>query len=271
MLAFSLSVTWAQSSDSLTGHWKFDNPDNLTVATVGTDLILVGSQANTLGPADNNGAAYVGLGSHYIASHGIAPNGGGARVNDFTLVMDIKIPALGKWYLLYQTDVSNADDGEWAINPTGGMGIGATGYSPPMIEPNEWYRVAIAVNSEQRYDYYIDGNLVLVGSPHSTDGRFSLDSAVLLLADDNREDNPLSIAEAMIFNRALDDEEIETLGGFGHEYEVPVDTLFHTYLQTPTPSSIYVSYHTFDNSASVSPGSSITAAKKVKIPGNYSI
>ncbi len=238
---------WSQIEESLVGQWKFDDTENLTKATVGNDLVLVGSHNIVAGPDTGNGAVYIGTGSHYIASHGIAPNGGGDHVNDFTLVMDIKIPNLGMWYVLYQSDVDNKDDGEWAINPTGQVGIAATGYSEPIIEPNEWYRLAIAVKSDYRYDYYLDGNLLHVGYPQTVDGRFSLDSSVLLLADEDGEDNPLSVAEVMIFNRALDDEEIRVLGGFGHEYEVPVDTLFHTYLQTPTPNSIYVSYHTRDN------------------------
>lgn len=244
ILVIGLNAVWAQTSDSLTGHWKFDDPDNLSASTVGADLVLVGSHNSVAGPDSSNGAAYVGVGSHYIASHGIAPNGGGVSVNEFTLVMDIKIPSLGKWYVLYQSDIDNSDDGEWAIDPTGQVGIAATGYSEPIIEPNEWYRFAIAVKSGYRYDYYLDGNLLRAGYPQTVDGRFSLDSSVLLLADENGEDNPLNVAEVMIFDQALDDDEIRALGGFGHEYEVSIDTLFHTYLQTPTPNSIYVSYHT---------------------------
>ena len=35
---------------SLVGHWTFDDPENLTEATVGNDLELVGNHVFTEGP-----------------------------------------------------------------------------------------------------------------------------------------------------------------------------------------------------------------------------
>ena len=238
---------WALPQDSLIGHWQFDDPDNLTMATVGNDLDLVGTHYAVAGPDTGNGAVYIGIGSYYIVTHGIVPNGCGDGINDFTIVMDVKLPNLGIWYILYQTDPDNTNDGDWAINPEGAIGIGATGYSQPnTVNANEWYRLAIAVENGTRYGYYIDGNLIFNGSPQTVDGRFSLEPTVLLFADENNEDGPLNVAEIKMFSHALEDSEISALGGYGHTYDgfLPVDTTtIYTYLQTPTPNSIYVCWH----------------------------
>lgn len=248
-----VQLGWTQTLESLVGQWKFDDPENLTTATVGYDLDLVGSHTAVAGPDSSNGAVYIGIGSYYIATHGIAPNGDGNRVNDFTIVMDVKLPNLGIWYVLYQTNPDNTNDGDWAINPDGAVGIGATGYSPSggTVNANEWYRLAIVVGNGIRYDYYLDGNLILNGSPQPIDGRFSLDSTVLLLADDNSEDGPINVAEIMMFSRVLEDSEISALGGYGHTFNLPVDTTVYTYLQTPTPNSIYVCWHADESTESI--------------------
>ncbi len=93
------------AQDGLVGHWEFDDPTDLTKATVGTNLILSGSHTAVEGPAVQDGAVNIGIGSNYIVPHGIAPNGGGSKVNEFSLVMDIKIPEYGPWYCMYKTDL----------------------------------------------------------------------------------------------------------------------------------------------------------------------
>jgi len=56
----------------LAGEWDFDDVGNLLLATTGNDLTLVGSQAAVAGVVPGDGAARIGLGSHYVCDHGIA-------------------------------------------------------------------------------------------------------------------------------------------------------------------------------------------------------
>jgi hypothetical protein len=228
-----------QIPSGLVGHWTFNNISNLTQATVGNDLVLTGSQIAVTGPSDTSGAVRIGLGSYYTATHNISPNGDGSKVNKYTIILDVKIPETNKWYALYQTNISNTDDGDWFINPSGNIGIGATGYTGRSLKPNEWYRIAISVYNGTRHDYYIDGAKSLSGTPGTIDDRFALSSKVLFFSDENNEDNELDIADIKIFSRDLSDSEIAELGGYEHEVE-PYKLESYPYLQSPTPTSIYV-------------------------------
>ena len=91
---------------AVTGQWDF-NSSNLT-ATVGTALAYFNDDATgtafttaTIGGSNaivmNFPAAAATQG--YIMTHGIAPNGGGSYVNQYTLIMDIMYPAAssGTW------------------------------------------------------------------------------------------------------------------------------------------------------------------------------
>ncbi|VAX25075.1 hypothetical protein MNBD_IGNAVI01-46 [hydrothermal vent metagenome] len=232
------SNSMQQFPSDLVGHWSFNNPNNLTEAEVGSSLLLSGSQTPVAGPSDTSGAVRIGLGSYYIAIHGIPANGGGSKVNSYTIVMDIKYPTTGQWYAFYQTEPSNTLDADWFLNPSGNMGVGATGYTSHILIPGDWYRIAISVNNGVRHDYYIDGEKALTGTPGTVDGRFSLEPQVLFFADENNEDNALDVADIKIFSRDLSDNEMKELGGYEHTIEV-IKSEAGPYLQSPTPTSIY--------------------------------
>lgn len=241
------------AQDSLVGHWSFDNASNLTSAEVGRDLVLSGSHSITDGPSAEDGAINIGIGSHYIVPHDVDPNGGGNNVNEFSLVMDIKIPETGKWYCMYQTDLTNTNDGEWFINPSGYMGVGQTGYTADAIKPSEWYRLGISVKNGSHYKYYYDGHLLLNGNPGDIDGRFSLSTAFILFGDENGEDAALDVADVKLFSRALSDQEMAQLGGYGHMPNSggEPDTIISPYLQTPSPNSIYICWHASASTESI--------------------
>jgi hypothetical protein len=243
----------AIAQDGLVGHWEFDDPANLTKATIGANLILSGGHTAVEGPAVQDGAVNIGIGSNYIVPHGIDPNGGGSRVNEFSLVMDIKIPDYGKWYCIYQSDLTNTDDGEWFINTSGYMGVGQTGYTPDKINPGEWYRIAISVKNGTQYNYYYDGYLLLNGAAGDIDGRFSLNTAFILFGDENGEDAALDVADVKLYSRALSDQEIADLGGYNHKPNsvVEPDSTIFTYLQTPSPTSIHVCWHASGSTESI--------------------
>lgn len=207
----------SSNSKSLVGKWKFDEPFNLTKAEVGEPLELFGKHESVDGPTTSNFAVRLGAGSYYKVAHNIGSNGGGIFVNEYSIVIDFKIPSLDKWHCLYQTSISNSNDGDLFINTNGNIGTQATGYSTYSIKANEWYKLVINVQNGDHYDLYLDGNLIHKGNVQSIDGRFSLDGKhVLIFADEDGEDNDIDCAELSIYNYSLTANEIKTLGGYGH-------------------------------------------------------
>ena len=120
ILLTALNLT---AQEPLVGRWIFEDTDNLVKATVGNDLVLVGSHSSVSGPDAENRAVNIGIGSYYICQHNIPPNGNGEKVNEFTIVMDVKFNQASVWYTLYQTDVLNQTDGEWFVDRSGKMGV----------------------------------------------------------------------------------------------------------------------------------------------------
>jgi hypothetical protein len=198
------------------GLWTFDDPGDLTKADIGQDLVLVGTQTAIAGTTAGDGAVRIGIGSYYRCAHGIPPSGG-TYVNAYSMVFDFRIPAIGVWYCFFQTNQSNANDGDCFVrNSDGALGVGDTGYSSATVTPQVWHRLVVAVdNVGGRYDIYLDGEMVLDGNPQEIDGRFALDPTVLFFADDNAEDAPIDIAMLSMYGRALEPGEIERLGGPG--------------------------------------------------------
>lgn len=201
----------------LVGRWTFDNPLSLLESDGnGEKLTLVGSDEPMDGPSATNLATRIGVGSHYIVNHGIESNGGGFLVNEYTLLIDFRVPSIDNWHCFFQTNVANANDGDCFINTSGNIGLQATGYTQYSISPNEWYRMIVSVYNGSHYLIYLDGTLVLNGNTQQIDGRFALDNQLLMFADENGEDDAIDCAELAIYNYALTQDEITALGGYGH-------------------------------------------------------
>ena len=198
------------------GLWNFDLPGDLTHADTGADFSLVGTHESVEGVGSGDGAARVGIGSYYACSHGIPANGGGALVNEYTVVMDVQTYGRGLWHCLLQTNQINSNDGEVFVNYPGRVGVSSTGYSfPRMLDAKTWYRIAIVVDNGDRFEIYADGMLILDGTSQSVDGRFSLDPSVLFFADDNSEDGELDVSRIALYDTALSPTEVVALGGLG--------------------------------------------------------
>jgi len=227
----------------MVGYWNFDDPSNLTQAEVGLDLELFGTDEAVPGPSTGDGATRVGVGDHYKCTHQISPNGGGSYVNEYTLVIDFKIPQTGHYYCFYQTSMTNSNDGEVFINPAGHVGITETGYSYCTLTPNEWYRLVISVDLGNTFNYYIDGELIQEGVSQNVDGRFSLDPYFHWFWDDNAEDNEFDIAAAAVFDYPITADEAAQLGGYGHSFPPPPTDFMNSYLQTVTTNSVYICWH----------------------------
>jgi len=194
------------------GWWKFDDPTDFNVATIGEPLVLTGAANSVNGPFDGNLAVEVGVGSHFAMTHGIAGNGGGAFVNEYTLQLDLMMPVKDLWHSLFNTDPTNSNDGECFINAGNKIGASRTGYSSNDIIENTWYRVLISVKNGTFYKIYVDGELWVLGSGQDIDGRDALENVLLLFADEDGEDNTMVCSEVGIWDVALTDELAFKLG-----------------------------------------------------------
>ena len=197
------------------GRWDFDNPANLTAATLGNPLVSVGTDDAIPGIGTDDGAVRLGVGDYYIVDHDIAPNGGGSKVNEYTLVYDFQVPTVGPWACFFQTDATNARRRR-LFRPQSERGHRRGPdrlFDARRIAPATWYRLAVVVDNASRYNIYLDGTKILTGVVQTVDGRFSLGETLLVCADNNGEDNTMDVSMFSIFDRPLSDAEVALLGG----------------------------------------------------------
>lgn len=208
MLAF---VSLAQAG--LVGLWEFDDPTDLTAATIGNDLELTGSHAAVAGTDASDGAARIGSKSYYKVTNEIGTNGGGIYTNEWTLVYDIKCPLTSSYSSLLQTSPTNANDGELFTRPDGQIGVQATQYAPAgSVAANTWFRLVVRVKNGTLYELWINGARVLNGASQAIDGRFSLEGTFLLFADEDGEEENVDVTRVALYNETLSEAAIAALG-----------------------------------------------------------
>jgi len=157
----------------------------------------------------------------YIMTHLIPPNGGGTRVNRFTLIMDVMVDTTGGGAasLLQMSPVNNTDgDLFWQGN---NYGQGTGGYDGTGIfTPAEWHRVAIAYDEAATPAHalkYVDGIFQQDWTAgHALDNdRRSLAPIAILFADGDgdNERRKMWVNSVQIRNGALSQAELAALGG----------------------------------------------------------
>ncbi len=245
--AYNAQLTVLTVDPAPVGLWTFDNTANHVAATTGNDLILSGTDSLISGPTTGDGAINIGVGSYFRCNHDIPANGGGTEVNVYTVVIDFRVPSIGQWYCFWQTNPTNTNDGDCFVNPNGTIGVAATTYSQYAIQANEWYRLVVSISMGTHYTYYLDGQLLNEATNQTTDGRFSLypssaNNQILFFADEDGEDNMISVAKVALYDRDLTAAQVGALGGFGHNLSSQPNAM-KPYLQSPTTNSIWVSWH----------------------------
>jgi hypothetical protein len=203
------------------GLWKFDDSSNLLKADVGNDLVLTGSQASVNGPADGNKATQIDKGSYLTMTHGMAANGGGAMVNDWTIQIDFSFANIDAWYAFFQTDPLMASDADMFIKKTAGtIGTSRSTYSTNVVAPNTWYRLVVTKKQGEFFRVYVDGDIWvdtqdLTSEYFNVDARWALAPELILFGDDDGDDGLINCAEVAIWDVALDAEQIGILGKVG--------------------------------------------------------
>jgi len=236
-----------------------------TFEPIGLRLEITKSKANTIYELENRLALDVieeiigKIEQNEIdsSSHPFFLIGKNENVNEYSLVFDFRIADNSEYHCFYQANESNGNDGEIFINTSGKIGrlTSGPGYSNYSVNTDEWYRVVISIDLESFFRIYLDGALILDGDPLSLDNSYGLYAAaeenlVHFFADDNGEDNEIDIALAAIFDHPLNQAEVTTLGGYGHNI-TPILLGVFPYLQTPSPTSIYISWHSLETSSTL--------------------
>ncbi|SEA50490.1 LamG-like jellyroll fold domain-containing protein [Rubrimonas cliftonensis] len=143
-----------------------------------------------------------------------------AAVESFTLFFDLMLDEgdLGRYGALLQLGLANAEDGELflKVNGEGGYGVGISGDYVGDLRPGAWARLGFSVEANgdgsSRLAKFIDG--VKVGEQTVETARFTIDpSGFLILADNDGETFSGKLASFALLDRAMDDAEIEALGG----------------------------------------------------------
>ena len=149
---------------------------NLTVfgTTDGTTVPHIGGK-----PAKYLRApAFTGIGSGYAATFTDSPpNGGGAYINQYTMIFDVLLPTPVNWFPFFNTNPGNpaGNDADFYVAPDGSIGIAAIGYSATsLIAANTWYRIAFAADlAVGTVTYYRNGSPVFAGNA-DLDGRHAI-------------------------------------------------------------------------------------------------
>jgi hypothetical protein len=224
----------------VTGQWDFLS--NNLAASYGADLQFhdAGVQGDTtfgttisFGIPDINGVPTPVM--HFIPStaqwggyvmyHGAEPNGGGAYVNQYTLVFDMYYPPSsdGVWRSLWQTSLGNSNDGDLFVGNSSSYpspdGLGISSIYDGYVSAGAWHRIAAAFDltgpGSPVLTKFIDG--VKVGNQTSglsgQDGRFSLDPSALVFADNDGDVAEAFVSSIQFSNGRRPDAFLEALGG----------------------------------------------------------
>lgn len=223
-------------------EWTFNSGDLSAAAGNGLMSTAGASTPGSLSFATTNGttiphiggvaASYLSVPALPTGANGLlltfnnsGPNGGGAYLNQYTLVMDIFSPGSAGWQALMNTDPSNGNDADWYVTNTGQLGIGALTYSAAgAFTQNAWNRIAVSADlTAGTVKYYINGSLVATRTGTAqTDGRFAVYTnahagADLLLFNEGDTSgtytHPLLVNSVAFTDEALSQSAVQALGG----------------------------------------------------------
>lgn len=154
-----------------------------------------------------------------VMTNEATPNGTGgtASKNNWSIVMDVNFPTLGSYVGLWKTGNLGLGDGDYFINPDGGIGIDSE-YNG-LVNQDTWTRIAVTVDSAvdpgtYTLTGYLDGVPVgtsTVGTPPG--GREALKSVLHLFADNDFETAPGKVNSVAYYGNVLSASAVSALGG----------------------------------------------------------
>ncbi|GHT19616.1 hypothetical protein AGMMS4957_04260 [Bacteroidia bacterium] len=224
--------------------WLFDDPGDLLKSEIpGASLTYAkggGGKANlcpfevptldisgfsaVAGPQSGNGAIKVKIGYSLLVDHGIAPNGGGSRVNEYTLMWNLKYldgPRVDSWKALTQTNPVNNGDADLFINNKntgGGPNVGSSG---DLLVVDTWHTLVISCKGgpDGYMRAFLNGTQIgerTTGDLTTVDNERSTFAPTFLLFADGDNDDPVEeaefdVAEFAMWDTALDAQQVKKL------------------------------------------------------------
>jgi hypothetical protein len=145
----------------------------------------------------------------------VSLNNGGATVSDYTMIWDLfrPGPSWDSWQSLYQTDITNASDGDFFINPSDGIGISSTYHGTVSNARSNitWNRVAVTRAADGTMKKYVDG--ALVGTQSAAGARWDIVGGQFhILTDDDNESSLGFLSSYRFVDSVLSDAVIADLG-----------------------------------------------------------
>jgi hypothetical protein len=221
--------------DDAKGYWEFENASNPAQSIVGAPLVFVEDNktiTSITGPRANNKAIRIPrdpknagvTGTFVKCDHGLVPKGGQTKINEYTVMWDIRLPdeeglpESGYYSLMSARALDNSRDQDFAIKKAGSFGIGSLGYSSEgILTKGRWHRIILSAKAGEFFRYYLDGVRVYNGNAASgdavIDGRFSLlPEGVLFFSDEDGDDSTIDAAAIAIWDVALADFDVTMLG-----------------------------------------------------------
>jgi hypothetical protein len=216
------------------GYWEFENTSALTAAIVGNPLIFVEDNKTITsleGPRFDNRAIRIPqdpknrgvTGTFVQCQHGFALKGGQEKINEYTVMWDIRLPdeagmpESGYYSLMSARTLDNSQDQDFAIKSAGSFGIGSLGYAPDgTLVKGKWHRVVLSAKAGEFFTYYVDGKKVYDGNAEgdgAIDKRFSLlPAGVLFFSDEDGDDSTIDASAVAIWDTALTADNVAALG-----------------------------------------------------------
>ena len=202
---------------SQVGLWKFKKASDLNRAEIGYPLLYRPANSGLIEGIFKGDHIHIPYRAFLYADHGMAANGGGKNVNQYTVAFDIRLPKLGVEYALLNTTPSGNGLGDVWISPAGRVGQGS--YSKESLKANVWYRVVFSADlTKGERKYYVDGRLVHTQTGEKLDGRFSINARgselfFTLFADSKGDASPIDVRQVALWNYPMPDGEVSALGG----------------------------------------------------------
>jgi hypothetical protein len=217
----SLVMSGVNAVAGQVGVWQFDNSLANDVAG-GAAMVVNGGWGETYAAATIDGSPATALSFPALTStqslqmpNQGAANGGGAKTNLWSIVMDVNFPSVSGFNALWQTDQTiSANDGDFFIN-NGAIGISSSYHGA--IPAGEWARVAVTIEpsgATAKLTKYVNG--ALVGTTNSTaavDGRHSVGALLHLFADEDGETGAGMVNSVAYYDHLLTANQIGALGG----------------------------------------------------------
>jgi hypothetical protein len=215
------------------GVWTFEDPSDLYAAAVGepissifyydwdlNDWVYDASGLSSIdGPNGTKAVQSVQETTIEIA-HGIAPNGGGSLVNEYTIMADVRFrdgADFEGWFGVYEP-YWGCSSAVWIRTADWAIGYEALGgYSAAnTVKPDTWQRLVISAKAYEPYKIYLDGELAREYATFPVDDWVFLYDIVTFGYDSWGYPGP-DFAEIRIWGEALTAAQVKALGVAGEE------------------------------------------------------